>query len=121
MMLEKLSVVYVEDDDFMRENVARYLKRRVGTLHLATNGLEGLDMVMKKRPNIVITDIRMPKMNGLEMIQHIRKEYTKEALPIVVVSAYNDMDHHTDHADAYIHKPISLNDLYDVVKRLAKM
>ena len=118
-IIESLSVLYVEDDDFMRESIGRFLKRRVGELRLAANGAEGLSYVLEDKPQLIITDIKMPKMDGIEMIHEIRKEYSKEDLPIVVVSAYNDDEHHTDEADIYVNKPIAISDLYDVIKKLA--
>lgn len=119
--LQELSVVYVEDDEITRDNIGRFLRRRVRWLGLANNGLQGLELVMSKKPNIVITDIQMPKMDGIEMIYHIRKEYSKDELPILVVSAFNDIEHYADQANDYLNKPISIDSLCEAIEKLTKL
>ena len=70
--LEDLSVLLVEDDVVSREQVAHMLERMVGVVHTAENGHQGLETFEAESPDIVITDIVMPDMDGLELAHTIR-------------------------------------------------
>ena len=111
--LKSLSVLYVEDDLATREELAEILAEWVGTLHVASNGQEGLDIFLRDRPDIVLTDIQMPVLNGLAMSSEIRR--TVPGQPIVVISAYNDMEFLFRAIDIginhYVTKPINVQKL----------
>ena len=68
-LLANLKVLYVEDEEFHREQLGIFLKRRVGKLYLAENGKDGLNKFKEFNPDIVITDLKMPEMDGIEMSQ----------------------------------------------------
>lgn len=68
-----VSILYVEDDDSLRQSVAKYLKLIFEVVDLAQDGVDGLKAFNKRDYDIVITDIQMPNMNGLEMIKAIRE------------------------------------------------
>lgn len=88
--LKQLRVLYVEDEEIVREYASEYLRRRVAQLDVAVNGEEGLAKFREFHPDMIITDIRMPKMNGLEMARQI-KEMSPET-PILILSAHSDVD-----------------------------
>ena len=67
-----ISLLYVEDERVTREQISRILQRIVTELYVAENGQEGLDLYREKRPDIIMSDIMMPVMNGLEMAREIR-------------------------------------------------
>jgi CheY-like chemotaxis protein len=117
-LLRQLSVLYVEDDAPLREVVARTLTRRVGTLYQAGNGQEGLSLVYDRQPDMVITDIEMPVMNGLRMIEEIRK-FNHVKRPIIVLTAYDDPEHHSELADGYVFKPVDMPRLFQLMEQLA--
>ncbi len=71
--LEDLSVLLVEDDVVSREQVAHMLERMVGTVHTAESGPEGLEVFQAEAPDIVITDIVIPGMDGLELARALRE------------------------------------------------
>jgi YesN/AraC family two-component response regulator len=112
-VLKSLSILYVEDEDLMRENMGMLLRRKVKHVFMAANGREGLDQFAAERPDIIITDIEMPVMNGLEMIDEIRK--TDPTLPIVVITAFSDESHRSDKANARLLKPILKDDLFRTI------
>ncbi len=91
-MAEKipLKVLYVEDDSITRMEVAKYLENRVEKLMVASNGQEGLRLYQQDPADVVITDIRMPIMGGLEMVRAI-KEF-KKPRSVIVTTAYNETD-----------------------------
>ncbi len=111
--LKTLSVLYVEDDEATREELAMILEVWVGQLHLGANGKEGLELFARHRPDVVITDIQMPLLNGLSMSAEIRRMVPEQF--VVVLSAYNDMEFLFRAIDIginhYITKPVSVERL----------
>lgn len=110
--LKEITVLYVEDEDMMRESVVMLLKRRFKQVFVAANGLEAITIYKAEHPDIVITDLQMPVMDGMELSKHIREI---NSTPIVVVSAFNDDSHQVPEADGRLLKPIRKNDLLDMV------
>lgn len=86
-----LKILYVEDDTTLREQFRTFFERRCDELLLASNGEEGLKLVEEHSPDIVITDIKMPVMDGLEMFEKIRIK--NKEIPVLVTSAFNDQDY----------------------------
>lgn len=85
---KNLCVLYVEDDDVARENGIEYLENYFDYIYAASDAFEGLKLYREYHPEIIITDIQMPKLNGLEFIKQIRKE-NKET-QIIVITAFSD-------------------------------
>ncbi|HIJ87300.1 MAG TPA: response regulator [Desulfuromonadales bacterium] len=83
-----MSILYVEDDKAVREGMHEFLGRRFDQIFLAENGAAGLDAYRINAPDIVMTDINMPVMDGLDMIRAILEQNDKAA--IIVTSAYNE-------------------------------
>lgn len=110
--LKEITVLYVEDEDMMRESVVMMLKRRFKKVLVAANGLEAIDIYESNHPDIVITDLQMPVMDGMELARQIR---ALGNTPIVVVSAFNDESHQVPEANGRLLKPIRKNDLFDIV------
>lgn len=84
-----MSILYVEDDDVIRENMFDFLNRRFDQVLIAENGSVGLDMYRENAPEIVMTDIKMPVMDGLEMTRAILELNDKAA--IIVTTAHNEV------------------------------
>ncbi len=112
-----LSVLYVEDDSAVRDQLSQYLRRRIGVLYTATNGREGLALFLQHRPALVITDIMMPEMGGLEMAEAIKA--TSPATPIIVTTAFNETDFLLKAIDIgidkYLVKPVNLSALEQAI------
>ena len=87
--LKEVTVLYVEDEDMMRESVVMLLKRRFKQVFVAANGLEAVNIYKAEHPDVVITDLQMPVMDGMELARQIR---ALGNTPIVVVSAFNDKE-----------------------------
>jgi diguanylate cyclase (GGDEF)-like protein/PAS domain S-box-containing protein len=121
--LKELTLLYVEDDDDIREELARYLRRRAGNLWTAANGQEGLDLFRQHRPDVVVTDIMMPVMDGLRMAAEIKAlDYDT---PVVVTTAFNDYDLLLKAIDAgidkYVLKPIEVESLLEAIYKAAQI
>lgn len=111
--LKSLTVLYVEDDDDLREELAHYLRRLVGKLLVAFNGAVGLEAFRQERPQLVVTDILMPVLTGLEMAEAIRA--VDAAVPIVVITAFEQSDYLLRSieigVDKYVTKPLDVERL----------
>lgn len=88
---EDISVLYVEDDELIREQTKVFLSRFFPKIETAVDGLDGLDKFKTHNYDLVISDINMPNMNGIEMIKAIR-ELRPEQI-VLVTSAYNDSEY----------------------------
>lgn len=117
-----LKIVYVEDDPYIRENTFEILNRRIETVYAATNGQEGLDLFYEHKPDVVITDIRMPRLDGLAMASEIRKENPRQH--IIIISAYNETEYLTQAielgVDSFVLKPLHWPRLYEALKRTSQ-
>ena len=58
----------------------------------ALNGEEGLRSLKRKKPDLILLDIRMPKMGGLEMLKEVRKKYDKKELPVIILTNYDEKE-----------------------------
>jgi len=70
---KKITILYVEDEDDVREGYSRALKRISSELYTANNGVLGLELFKKYQPDIIVSDIKMPQMNGLDMVRAIKE------------------------------------------------
>jgi len=107
------TVLYVEDNLDISEEISFFLKTQVKELFVAYDGLEGLKQYKKNKPDLIISDIQMPNMNGIDMIKEIRKE--DPYLPIIITTAFNESEYLLDtinlQVSSYIIKPLSLKQL----------
>ena len=111
------TILYAEDDSNTQEEVARTLRRIFKEVYLAHDGAHGLELFKKHSPNIVITDIQMPKKNGLEMSKSIKE--LSATTPIIITTAFND-EHFFIKAievgvDTFLLKPIDKQKLYEAL------
>ncbi len=120
--LKQLTILYVEDEDDVKEQFSRFLKRRIKTLYTASNGREGLKLFKRYNPDIIVTDIQMPKMSGLAMAETIRE--VNSEIPIIVITAFNESDYLLKSIDLgidkYLFKPIIPTILIEVIYQKAK-
>jgi len=119
--LSRIKVLYVEDDEFIREELVETLEFDVNELFIAENGEEGLKLFKDKNPDLVITDVKMPKMNGLEMAKEIKK--LSPTTPIIITTAFSDSDYLIKAIEIgvnrYVVKPIDIDKLYEAMEELA--
>lgn len=112
-ILKTISVLYVEDDDLVRESIGKFLRRRCKVVYEAENGKTGLELYNWHAVDIVITDLEMPVMDGFEMIKMILE--TNGIQPIVITTGYSDDEHKVREACEHIIKPIDEDKLISAV------
>jgi len=83
-----ISLLYVEDEKILRSVYERILRPKVATLLMADNGEEGFQKYQEYQPDLILTDIKMPVMNGLDMIRKIRK--LNPNARVIIMSAYGE-------------------------------
>ena len=116
-----ISVLIVDDEKLVRDTLANYINWKelgIDAIYLADNGSRALLLAEKVQPSIVITDIKMPHMGGMEFAQIIRKQYPGSRL--VFLSGYTDKEYLKGaihlHADGYIEKPLNLPEISSMVR-----
>ena len=115
-------VLIVEDNADMRSYVSSVLQRLGHQVHTARNGSEGFQVAKTLQPHLIITDLMMPIVSGLEMIQMLRQDEELKGIPIVLLTAKADEDTRIDGvergADAYLSKPFNDRELLAEVRNL---
>ncbi len=122
LYLARLSLLYVEDDPMVSHLLRQFLQRRVGKLLTACNGREGLELFSEARPDLVVTDILMPEMDGLTMAESIRQ--IDPHVPIIITTAFNETDYLLRAielgVEAFVVKPVKINQLLAQLRKCAK-
>ena len=88
---KNIKILYVEDDEIARENGVEYLENFFETIYEASDAIIALQLYEKYKPDIIITDIQMPKLNGLEFIKRIRQKDKKTQ--IIIITAFCDREY----------------------------
>jgi DNA-binding response OmpR family regulator len=88
---KNIKILYVEDDEIARENGIEYLENFFETIYEASDAIIALQLYEKYKPDIIITDIQMPKLNGLEFVKRIRQKDKKTQ--IIVITAFCDKEY----------------------------
>jgi DNA-binding response OmpR family regulator len=90
LVLKNSTILLAEDEENLRNSFKKVLLLYVNQVHTAANGEEAFEIYKQFHPDIIITDVKMPKVNGLEFIKRIRQH--DHTTPIIVTSAYTDKD-----------------------------
>jgi len=121
MLLENLTILYVEDDVDTQRLIKRVLDSSAKEVYVASDGEEGLSLFKEKNPDIVLTDICMPKMDGLEMSKEIKKISSTQ--PIAIFTAFNEPEYLQKAAEldigTYILKPFDRKQFFNSLDYLA--
>jgi two-component sensor histidine kinase len=116
-----ISLLFVEDNETIRFLYNRLLSKRVKNFYIAEHGKQGLELYQKYEPDLIITDISMPIMDGLEMIKQI-KEINIE-VKVIVMSAYSIKEYFLEAinlgVNGYLIKPVEAKKLYTLIDDLA--
>lgn len=116
-----ISVLFVDDNESIRKLYQRLLEKHVNHFYIARNGHHGLELYQQYKPDLVITDINMPVMDGLEMVREIKN--LDPNAKIVVMSAYNVKENFIESinlgVDGYLMKPVEAKRLLSLIDEFA--
>jgi CheY-like chemotaxis protein len=125
-----LNILLVEDDEVDVMNVRRAFQRAhvSNPLHVAGNGLEALEMLrgdaIPPDRRLVLLDLNMPRMNGIEFLRAVRADAALRSLPVVVLTTSNDerdkVDAYKLNVAGYLLKPVTFTDFVDLMAALNK-
>ena len=121
--LQSLTLLYAEDEVGLRANIADSLRYYLKEVYEANDGKEAYDIYLEKKPDIILSDIHMPNINGLEFVKKVRK--TNRSIPIVMITAHTDKEYLLEavplRMEKYIVKPIELEPLFDVLEKCVEV
>lgn len=121
-LLKKTSVLLVEDNDELRKKFKLILSTYVEEVFEASNGQDAIDLFIEKKPNFVITDFKLPLLDGLELTTFIRR--LNKYIPIIVISAYTEKEALVEFASMnliqYLIKPIDFEHLNRLLEKCAQ-
>ena len=115
---KEISVLYVEDEDQIRKKYVQYLKRFCTQIYEASDGEEAYAIYKDKRPDIILADINLPKLSGLNLVARIREnDHNTKA---IILTAHSDVEYLLSATNLkltrYLVKPVSRTDLKDALQ-----
>lgn len=117
--MEKLNVLVMDDEPEVREYLKNILERRGYVVFTAQDGEEGLEKIKQANIDIVLADIVMPKMDGIEFLRHVRDYDLK--VEVIMITGHSTLDRCVDvienNACGYLTKPLKAG---DILLRIAK-
>jgi two-component system cell cycle response regulator DivK len=120
--MSQKTILYVEDNEFNRKIVKQLLAQTKYRLREATDGETGLRMALEEAPDLILMDVQLPKMSGLEATRRLRADPQTAAIPIVVITSYalsGDAEKaKAAGATAYLAKPYSPRDLLAKIREI---
>ncbi len=119
--LKNIKILFVEDEVEICKNIDEAIGDLFALFEIAYDGYAGIKKYKKTTHDIIITDISMPKLNGLDMISKIRKIST--SVPIIILSAFSEKEHLFKAIDMsvnkYLVKPIDVDELLNIISEIS--
>lgn len=117
--LKHMTILYAEDEIGIRENIADSLRYYVKEVYEAEDGEEAYFIYEEKNPDIILSDIHMPNVNGIEFVKKIREN--NREIPIVMITAHTDKEYLLEavelHMEKYIVKPVDIDELFETLEK----
>ncbi len=117
LQLKPLRILYAEDEYGIRKNILKTLRYYTKEVYEATNGKEALEIYFEKKPDIILSDIHMPIMDGIEFIKEVRK--VDKTTPVVMITAHTEKKYLLEavelHMEKYMIKPINTKMLFETL------
>jgi DNA-binding NarL/FixJ family response regulator len=115
-------LLLVDDEPGLRQAVQAYLEDSGFTVHVASNARDGLELLQKTSPELVISDIMMPQVDGYQFLKQLREDPRYESLPVVFLTARgmtaDRIQGYQAGCDAYLSKPFDPDELVAIVQNL---
>jgi len=113
-----VNILLIDDEPIIHQSLGSFLRRVGHEVQIALNGKEGLSRVIEQTPDLVISDIKMPGLNGLDLLTHLKIHYPQ--IPVLLITGHGDMDTAVAAlqigAHSYLCKPIKLDQLIETVQ-----
>lgn len=120
--LKSFTLLYAEDEAGIQNNLNEIFQCLFKEIYLASNGEEALKLYHEKKPDLIITDIQMPKLTGIELLKQVRKRDSKTR--VIITSAHTDLEYMLEatelHLVKYIVKPITESKIKDALENFIK-
>lgn len=117
------TILYVEDNEFNRKIVRDLLSRTTYRLIEATDGETGVATAQREVPDLIIMDVQLPRLSGLEATRRLRADSRTARIPVIVITSFalsgDDRKAIEAGATAYLAKPYSPRELLETIRRLA--
>ncbi len=114
----KYSLLYAEDENYVRKAVVSFLGEEFCEIYEAEDGIEAFELYKQKKPDIIMTDIEMPKMDGLAFAQQVRQK--DDTTPIIIMTAYSHKEYLLKATELnlvkYLIKPVDEESLQEALK-----
>ncbi|WP_304250048.1 response regulator [Parabacteroides gordonii] len=122
--VRKYSVLVVEDEPELRNYLKASLKESFRQVYVAGDGAEGFDMALRHLPDIIISDVMMPRMDGFEFCRLLKSNLEVSHIPVILLTARTDqastVQGYKEGADFYLPKPFDLEFLLAIVRNLLR-
>ncbi len=123
LIIQEKLILLVEDNEELRQAIKNELEKKFKIIE-APNGKEGLLLALSKNPDVIITDVMMPKMDGKELCHLIKTNFKTSHIPVIMLTALADVDDKIKGletgADAYVEKPFNVSILNATINNLIK-
>lgn len=117
-------ILVIEDDSKLRKNICELLENENYEVEYAENGLIGVEKAKSTYPDLIISDIMMPQMNGLEVLKELLKDEETASIPLIFLTAKAEVENLREGmnlgADDYLFKPFRINDLLSAIETRLK-
>ena len=116
------NILVIDDDPNIREILGIHLRNAGYEVVTAKDGIEGGHAILKRRPDLIVSDVEMPHMDGLELIEAVRADPALASIPVVVLTTRTDWDERGKRlgVEGYVTKPILSDNLLQVIARCLK-
>jgi CheY-like chemotaxis protein len=114
-------ILVVDDSDDTRDMMAKLLELESFIVVTAEDGIEALKVAADEQPDLIITDVNMPRLNGIDMIKQLRQQPGFGSVPVIAITAYGNgvaKEALKAGADGAATKPVQFSELVDRVRRL---
>jgi two-component system chemotaxis response regulator CheY len=126
--MSEIAALIVDDSSVMRKIVERALRQAglsLSKVHEASSGVEALDLLRKERVDLILSDINMPMMDGLEFLRQLRAQQLAPDVPVVMITTESSEEHVKEAivagAQGYIRKPFTAEQVKDRVLHLLEL
>lgn len=114
-------ILVIDDEPEMLQGLVTLLELKEHTVLSALNGVTGLALIQERQPDLIISDMKMPRMNGLEFLKSIRENSDWVSIPFILLSAFateEDAEYAlTIGAQEILRKPIRVEEFYQVISK----